>query len=422
MQLNMLSITLRSIISRGFSVALVVFTLSLSVALYLSVLGVQRTTRDHFANALKGIDLVVAPRGNDVQIILYSFFNIGEPTGLMDWGAVERLASYQGVRDVIPISLGDSVGAYRVLGTVPEIFNVEDLGRGLDFADGKAFGDLFDVVLGAEVAQAMSLSIGDPIILEHGMGGVTHEAHDDIPFQVVGILAPTATPFDRMVIVSLAAVDAIHTGWSGGKNHIPAEALADAHDHAHEGETPEPVSAVLLTVTERRHLFAVQRAINDGSDAALTAVLPGVALAKIWQFLGSAERGFQIIAWLVIGVSLIALMAMTLTSLEGRRRELAILRSVGASPIHLVVMLLLKSLLIASLAAILGIGLSLFGAYISALYISDRYGLSAASFELLSLKDLGFIVYLLLAAIAATIWPAVQLYRRTVHDGITIKY
>ncbi len=417
MRLTMLSLTWRSILSRGFSVALVVFSLSLSIALYFSVLGVQRSTRDHFTNALQGVDLVVAPRGNDVQIILYSFFNMSEPTGLMAWEAVERIAAYDGVQRAIPISLGDSVGSFRVLGTVPEIFASEASGDGFHFAVGQPFAELFDVVVGAEVAREMSLKIGDPIIVEHGMGGVTHDTHDEMPFHIVGILQPTATPFDRMVMVSLAAVDAIHTGWSGGKNHISAEALE--HD-AHDGE-PDPVSAVLVRVEGRRNLFAIQRAINDDTAAGLTAVLPGVALAKIWQFLGGAERGFRIIAWLVIGVSLIALMAMTLTSLEGRRRELAILRSVGASPAHLVSMLLLEALFIASLAAAIGLGLSVLGAYGASLYLSSRYGLADLSLAWLSWTDLNFIFYVLLAAVVAAIWPSVQLYRRTVHDGITIK-
>jgi putative ABC transport system permease protein len=418
MRLNLLALTWRSIVSRGFSIALVVFTLSLSIALYFSVLGVQRTTREHFANALRGVDLVVAPRGNDVQIILYSFFNIGEPTGLMAWETVEKLAAYDGVARAIPISLGDSVGPYRVLGTVPEIFAAGEIGGGFEFASGAPFTTLFAVVVGAEVARDMSLQIGDPITVEHGMGGVTEDAHDDMPFHIVGILKPTGTPFDRMVMVSLTAVDAIHTGWSGGKNLISAEEL----EHGAHGAEPDPVSAVLVQVEGRRHLFAVQRAINDDVAMGLTAVLPGVALAKVWQFLGGAEQGFRIIAWLVIGVSLIALMAMTLTSLEGRRRELAILRSVGASPAHLVSMLLLEALLIASLAAALGLGLSVLGAYGSALYIGSRYGLADLSVAWLSWADLNFILYVLLAAIVATIWPSMQLYRRTVHDGITIKH
>jgi len=418
MRVNLLWLTWRSIVSRGFSVALVVLSLSLSIALYFSVLGVQRTTRDHFANALHGVDLVVAPRGNDVQIILYSFFNIGEPTGLMAWEAVEQLAAFDGVASAIPISLGDSVGPYRVLGTVAEIFSAGEIGRGFEFASGAPFTALFDVVVGAEVAREMSLAIGDPITVEHGMGGVTHDAHDEMPFQIVGILQPTGTPFDRMVMVSLEAVGAIHTGWSGGKNHISAEEL----EHSGHEDHTEPVSAVLVRVEGRQHLFPIQREINDATAMGLTAVLPGVALAKIWQFLGVAERGFRIIAWLVIAVSLVALMAMTLTSLEGRRRELAILRSVGASPAHLVFMLLFEALLIASLAATIGLGLSLIGAYGASLYMSSRYGLSEFSLAWLSWADLNFIFYVLLAAVVATIWPSVQLYRRTVHDGITIKH
>lgn len=418
MGLNIFSLTWRSICGRGLSVALIIATLSLSIALYFSVLGIQRLTRDHFANALTGIDLVVAPRGNDMQIILYTFFNIGEPTGLIDWKTVEDLQQMDGVKQTVPISLGDSLGSFRVLGASDQIFSFSGLagGSGLNLAKGQVFENLFDIVLGSTVASELNLNIGDAVALHHGMAGVARQAHDQLPFTVVGVLKASGTPFDRMVIVPLRAIDAIHMGWRGGRDYLSASEVVAMLD----GRAPDPVSAVLIETDNKLKIFSAQREINQYAGEALSAVVPGVALARIWQFIGAAELGFQLISGFVIIVALVALLAMTLTSLEGRRREMAILRSVGASPLRLVSMLLAESLLIAIIASFLGVLLNLIAFSLALPHLSQTTGLTVQALWL-KWHDLGFIGYIMLAALIATVWPAAKLYKRTVHDGIAIR-
>jgi putative ABC transport system permease protein len=484
--MNGLTLTLRSMRSRRASVLLIILSLSLSIALYLSVLGVQRMTRASFENAMTGVDLLVAPRGNDMQILLYSFFNIGEPTGTITWSRISELREIDNVRAVIPLSLGDSVGKFRVMGTDPALFDVMTRSNGLpvfSFEDGVSFSEMsfenlqaaqdalspgkvsghnakekahkhkhndrdahdahehgehnhkeygehdhkehgendrnapaFQVVLGATVAKEMDMGVGAPIVVGHGFGGVHDHNHGEMPFIVSGILAPTGTPFDSLVLVHYRAIDAIHIGYQNGRNMLDHGTVLSLLSE----RGPAPVSAAIVLAKNKFGLVELQRAIGDYEVEPLTAVLPGVALAKIWQLIGAAEKGFRLISLLVIIVALVALMAMTLTSLDGRRRELAILRSVGARPRQLVLMLMGESLMIATSACVLSLIITALASFMIVTNVMGSYGLTS-HMSILVWGDLIFMVYIILLALMVTLWPAIQLYRRTIHDGITIR-
>ena len=479
--MNGLTLTLRSMRSRRASVFLIIFSLSLSIALYLSVLGVQRMTRASFENAMTGVDLLVAPRGNDMQILLYSFFNIGEPTGTITWSRIKDLQEIDNVRAVIPFSLGDSVGKFRVMGTDPKLFDVMMRSNGLpvfSFEDGVSFSEIsfenilaapdalspgklsghsakekvherdhnvhdahehdahehdehdhnehgahdrnalaFQVVLGATVAKEMGIGVGAPIVVGHGFGGVHNHDHDEMPFIVSGILAPTGTPFDRVVLVHYRAIDAIHIGYQNGQNMLDHGTVLSLLSE----RGPAPVSAAIVLAKNKFSLVGLQRAIGAYESEPLTAVMPGVALAKIWQLIGAAEKGFRLISLMVIIVALVALMAMTLTSLDGRRRELAILRSVGARPRQLVLMLMGESLIIATSACVFGLIITALASFMIFANVMGLYGLTPPM-SILVWGDLIFMVYIILLALMVTMWPAIQLYRRTIHDGITIRH
>ena len=484
--MNGLTLTLRSMRSRRASVLLIILSLSLSIALYLSVLGVQRMTRASFENAMTGVDLLVAPRGNDMQILLYSFFNIGEPSGTITWSRITELREIDNVRAVIPLSLGDSVGKFRVMGTDPALFDVMTRSNGLPvftFEDGVPFSEMsfenlpaaqdalspgkisghsakekahehkhndrdahdaheysehdhkehgkhdhkehgehdhnapaFQVVLGATVAKEMDMGVGAPIVVGHGFGGVHDHDHGEMPFIVSGILAPTGTPFDSLVLVHYRAIDAIHIGYQNGRHMLDHGTVLSLLSE----RGPAPVSAAIVLAKNKFGLVELQRAIGDYEVEPLTAVLPGVALAKIWQLIGAAEKGFRLISLLVIIVALVALVAMTLTSLDGRRRELAILRSVGARPRQLVLMLMGESLMIATSACVLSLIITALASFMIVTNVMGSYGLTS-HMSILVWGDLIFMVYIILLALMVTLWPAIQLYRRTIHDGITIR-
>ncbi|MEC8132657.1 MAG: ABC transporter permease, partial [Pseudomonadota bacterium] len=214
----MLTLLRGSLANRAFSLGLIVVTLACAVALYVGVQNVQRLTRASFENSISGVDLVVAARGSDVQILLNTVFGLGASGNLVSDETVAAVADMPEVAWVVPLALGDSHRGFRVLGTSPDFFErvIPSPSSGALFAAGGAFEQVLEAVVGADVAEALGYMPGDKLVLQHGLGDYG-AAHDDLPFRVHGVLARTGTPFDRTVLVSVEAIEAIHRGWRNGQ-------------------------------------------------------------------------------------------------------------------------------------------------------------------------------------------------------------
>ncbi len=213
----------KSLWNRRLTSVLVVISIALSVALLLGVERLRTQARTSFANTLSETDLIVGARGSPMNLLLYSVFRIGDPTNNVRWASYQTIAARPQVAWTVPLSLGDSHRGFRVLGTTAAYFQHYRYGRGqsLQLAEGREFADLFDAVLGAEVADRLGYRLGQSIVIAHGAGEVSFALHDDKPFRVVGILARTGTPVDQTVHVSLAGIEAIHADWQGGAPTAP---------------------------------------------------------------------------------------------------------------------------------------------------------------------------------------------------------
>jgi putative ABC transport system permease protein len=191
-------LALHSVWNRRVTAGLTVFAVALSAAMLLGVEKLRRDARGAFADTISGTDLVVGARGGAVQLLLYSIFRIGDHTNDISWESYQHIAGLPRVSWTVPISLGDSHRGFRVMGTTRNYFQHYRYARReqLRFAAGAPFDEIFDAVLGAEVAERLGYALGDPIVVAHGAGTVSMLAHDDKPFRVVGILEPTGTPVD----------------------------------------------------------------------------------------------------------------------------------------------------------------------------------------------------------------------------------
>ena len=230
-----LSLAVKSLRNRKFTVGLTLVSIALSVTLLLGVERIRNQARTSFTSTISGTDLIVGARGGPVQLLLYSVFRIGNATNNISWDSYREIAQLPQVNWSIPISLGDSHMGYRVLGTNGDYFEHFRFARHrkLQLAQGRVFADVYDAVLGAEVASARGYRIGDAIVIAHGAGDVSFIHHDDKPFRVAGILKKTGTPVDRTIHVRLAGIDAIHAGWENG---APAHDHSAIDDHLHAGE------------------------------------------------------------------------------------------------------------------------------------------------------------------------------------------
>lgn len=409
----------RSLWNRRLSVGLTVFAIAVSVMLLMAVERVRVESKSSFAQTVSGVDLIVGARGGSSQLLLYSVFRLGEATGNFSWGSFELLRSHPKVAWAIPVSLGDSHRGYRVLATDNSYFQHYRYGehQSLAFASGNpaGFASLFDVVLGSEVARRLDYKTGSRIVLSHGIAENALSDHADKPFRVTGILKPTGTPVDRTVHITLSGMEALHVDWQNGApplgNGIPADAVQQMN------LTPTSVTAALVGLKSRLAVFQLQRGLNTYPKEPLMAILPGVALAELWQSFALMEKILLLVSACVAVAGLLGLMAVMLTSLNERRRELAVLRAVGARPRHVFGLLLLESGLVGIAGVI--VGLLLFHAALLGLkpWLATEFGL------FLSLRWPGMNEGLILLAVISAAFvtgllPALRAYRNLLADGL----
>ncbi len=408
----------RSAWHRRFGLGLVVLALALSTFLLLSVERVRHDVRQNFSSAVSGTDLIVGARTGSVQLLLYSVFRIGQATNNIRYSSVQALERDPAVAWVVPLSLGDSHRGFPVVATSTAYFEHFRYGdrRSLVLAQGRVFEQVFDAVLGADVAERLGYRLGTRMVLRHGAGALETNDHADKPFTVVGILQRTGTPVDRSVHIGLAGMEALHLDWVAG---VPLPGRAVPADQVMQRDlSPKAVTAVLVGLKSRVAVFSMQRRVAAFEAEPLMAVLPGVALDELWDAVGGAERALLLMSSLVGAVSLAGLVAVVVTALEQRRRELAVLRSVGAGPVRVFTLLGLEGLMLSVCGAVLGlmawaVVLALAGPWVEAQYgVSVRPGLPRPT-ELLLLAAV------VAAGTLAGLLPGWRAYRLSLADGLS---
>ena len=411
-------LALGSLLARSLTVGMTVLAIALSVTLFLGVEKVRTGARASFADTISGTDLIVGARSGSVQLLLYSVFRIGNATNNVTWQSYQDIASQEAVDWIVPISLGDSHKQFRVMGTTPAFFEHYKYrgGRSLEIPQGHGLSDLYDAVIGADVAAALGYAVGDPIVVSHGLASFT--AHDDQPFRVAGIVAKTGTPVDRTVIVSLAAIEAIHVDWQSGAQ-VPGRATPV--DRIREMDlTPEAVTAALVGVKSRLQIFGLQRWINEYPEEPLLAILPGVALQELWQIVGVAETALIGVSAMVVVTALLGMMAMIFSSLNERRREMAIWRAMGARPTTILGLLVLEAALMAAIGALLGLALLYAGLFVAQPLVDRAFGLWLP-IEAPTLREARVLASVIVAAGVASLLPALRAYRLSLADGMMVR-
>ena len=400
----------KSLLNRKGSVVLTILAMSVSIFVLLGVEHIRTQTKESFNSTVSGIDLIVGSRTGNLNLLLYSVFRIGSPTNNIDWATYQTIAKNAKVAWAIPISLGDSHKGYRVMGTSADYFKHFSYGnkRPLDFAEGKPFSDLFDVVLGSEVAKKLGYSPGDNIVLAHGLGNTSFSLHDDRPFNITGILATTGTPVDQTVHISLQGIEAIHIDWQQGVK-IPGSTLTTDQLASLEPQ-PKTITAFMLGLHSRMATFQVQRDINNFRQEPLSAILPGVALSELWQMMGVLENTLRLISGLILIAALLGLSAMMLASIREREHEIHLLRAIGAPPTYLFLLVEMEAILISLLSLITALSALYLGLLLSGDFLTSSFGLHM-NFTLFSGNSLLFMLLIIGATIIAAALPSFFAYK-----------
>ena len=413
-----LRLAIGSLMARALTVGMTILAIALSVALFLGVEKVRTGAKASFADTISGTDLIVGARSGSVQLLLYSVFRIGNATNNLTWDSYQDIQQRSEVDWIVPISLGDSHRQFRVMGTTPEFFERYKYrsGQSLAVQSGFLMDDLFDAVIGADVAATLNYDIDDPIVVAHGLASFSE--HKNQPFRVSGILEKTGTPVDRTVIVSLRAIEAIHVDWQSGAQ-IPGQSTP-ADVIRQMPLEPQAITAALIGTKSRLQVFGLQRAINQYSREPLLAVLPGVALQELWQIVGIAETALIAVSAMVVVTALIGMMATIFSSLNERRREMAIFRAMGARPRVILGLLVLEAVLMAAIGALLGLGFLYMGLFVGQPLIDSAFGLWLPIGPP-TLRELWVILGVVAAGAIVSMVPAFRAYRMSLADGMIVK-
>jgi putative ABC transport system permease protein len=415
-----LSLAFKSLLNRRFTAVLILISVALSVSLLLGVERLRMEARNSFAHTISGTDLVVGARSGAINLLLYSVFRIGDATNNISWKSYKKFAEHSLVKWTIPISLGDSHKGYRVMGTNQDYFRHYRYAdkKSLSFEQGQPFGQVYEAVLGHEAARKLGYTIGEQIIIAHGAGKTSFTLHDDKPFKVVGILKPTGTPVDRTVHVPLQGIEAIHKDWVGGRQ--VAGLNLSAEETLEKDLTPKAITAFLVGLKSKIATFRVQREINDYRKEPLLAILPGVALQQLWDLMSVAENALLVVTTMVVAVGLIGMLTVMLAGLNERRREMAILRSVGARPGHILLLVTGESLLLSLLGIAFGLLLLYTGLLLAQPYIESHYGIHLP-IGIPSLREWVILGLVGTSGLIIGLIPGYRAYRYSLADGMSIR-
>ena len=428
------TIAIESLKRRKTTAILTLLSITISISLLLCVDIIRTQVKTSFTRTVSGVDLIVGAPSGQLNLLLSSVFNIGTPTKGIEYKSIAALQSNKQVSWLIPLSLGDTHRGFRVVGTTNSFFDHFKYGdmQSLEMAAGSTFTQPLSTVIGADIAKSLGYKVGDKIIISHGLGSVSFNNHDDHPFTISGIVKKTGTPVDKAVYVTLQGLEEAHTG----PKHSPTSMLgrkpadkANEHEHEHDEQTeehaayhseaftPESVSVVMLGLKHRVTALQLQYQINQSKKEPLMAILPGMALAELWQIMGNVESLLLGLSGLIVICALIGLATMLLATMRERYQEIAVLRTIGAGPFTLLLLIQIEAMLLTIVSAALSFGLV--AGLMSALkpWLSSTYGLFLSS-PLFGQSSVIIILLILGCTYLISLFPAVAAYRRGLHAGL----
>jgi putative ABC transport system permease protein len=413
-------LTYKSLKNRKFTSILCILSIALSVALFLGIERIRNGAREGFTNTISKTDLIIGSKGGPLQLLLYTVFHIGGAVNNIRMSTYEEIKSNHLVEWAIPISLGDTYKGFRVVATDENFFEHYRF-RGdkkVELSSGNIPSDTFDVVLGSEVAKKFKLKIGDPIILSHGISSEAILSHDNTPFHIIGIITPTQTPIDTGVFINLYGMEAMHFGWESG---VPDGSKINPDRFKKENIKITQLTSFMVKLKSRIAVLKMRREIDQFEKEPIMAIIPALALQEMWQTIGYVEQILFLVSLCVLLVGVLSILISLYTSINERRREMAILRSLGASSRHVFSLLIYESSFLVLLGCIFGV-MSLYG-----LLIFVRPWLESNFSVYLEVQPLSQTEWLYLSGIfmagtLAGLIPAIKAYMNSLQDGLTIKF
>ncbi|HEY9100843.1 ABC transporter permease [Chitinimonas sp.] len=348
--MNIVRLSLKQLAARPLHTALNAILLALGIATIAMLMLFNAQMQDKLMRTAEGIDLVVGAKGSPLQLILSTVYHADIPPGNIPKREADKLAKHPLVESTVPLALGDNLLGYRIVGTTPAYIDL----YGGKLASGKLWSVSMEAVLGANVAKKSQLQLGQEFASSHGLAAGGH-LHDDNKYQVVGILAPTGTIIDDLVLTDLQSVWDLHEGQeSTNPVYQQANPLAPAKpaDDEEDGK-PREITALLIKYKTPLAVLALPRQINANTN--MQAASPALESARLLHIVGFGLDAFRAFALILIVSAGLSLFVALYTTLKERRYDLAVMRLLGSTRLRLFSAVLLEGVLLAVGSAALGL-------------------------------------------------------------------
>ena len=404
---------------RSLVTALTLTGIALSAALICSVLTLRRESEANFLRESGQYDLVVGAKGSPLQLILSSIYHLDLPTGNIPYDRFLALRNDEQIENAIPLGLGDNFHGYRIVGTDTNLFQLNDrldaLRPLVSLQSGRFFQNDFEAVVGAQVARQTGLKLGDAFVGTHGLvvtpGSSEHKA---FPYKVVGILAPGSGASDRAIFITLASVWQIHA--QEAELHRKLAGVVSTTTTAHDNHLE--VTAVLLRLKSVGLRYGMVQEIQKRTES--MAAIPVNEMLRLYQqVLAPMQRALLAVAALVVLVSALSITATLYQSAERRRRDLAVLRALGAHPREIFVLVLLEAFLLTLMGLALGWGMGHGALAVAGPYLRDALGIGVSPWSVDRLETMALGVVALGGWLSGLL-PAVLAYRREPVNDLTL--
>ena len=419
----MLRLTFKSLLNRRTITLLTILSISISVILFSGIDKLRQGARESFKGTVSGTNLIVGARSGQIPLLLFSLFHIGAPTSNVTYASFLKYAKHPAVEWAIPLSIGDSHKGFRVVGTTSALTNHYRFHnqQRLTFTAGKFSFERFKVALGSTVAENLHYKLGSKLVLTHGISDAAgiHD-HDENPFEVAAIFAPTGTPFDKGIYISLESLELMHEEDHDEDHEHDAHKEHKAKSHTKHKVHIDKLTSFLLRVKEPTDVPAMMRTINEDASEPLTAIIPGITLGEIWNLMNYAEGTLKLVALMVTIAAILGLFISLFSTLSERRREMAILRSLGASPRVIASQFCIEGLLLTAGGIMVGYISLLVSSIVFQKTLLKIFAVRISVFSF-GQQEILFCAALLISSLLISLIPAWMLYRSALHEGLQVR-
>ncbi|NHE58292.1 ABC transporter permease [Cyclobacterium plantarum] len=407
--MSMLKLSWKYLLAKPWNTALNILLLALG----LSIITVLILIQDQFENKMNrdaaGIDLVIGAKGSPLQLVLSSVYHIDFPTGNIPLDEAKAISRNRLIKNTIPLGLGDNYQGFRIVGTNHDYLDL----YGVTFSDGEAWNTAFDVVLGSEVAEKSGFEVGDVFVGSHGIEAASHE-HDEHPYKVVGVLAPSDNIVDQLILTSIESVWYAH---DEEHDHDKME-KGIAKSGFPETEADEERELTTLLVQYRNPIAAVQLPRLVNSRSSLQAASPSFEISRLFELLGVGISLVQGLALIIVLIAGLGIFIALYNSLKERKYDLAVMRAIGASKEQLFILIILEGILLTFLGALAGLLIGHLFLYIL-VTMNEQGALSGLRADVFLNQEWWILAYALAVGILASLIPAWNAYRTDIANQLT---